>query len=73
MTVVSVTVELSLAAGKLLLYQTVESNTAAVKLAQRLGYERYAQHVAVRRKADAPSKPPLPAEDGTPWGRRSGS
>jgi GNAT superfamily N-acetyltransferase len=52
--VVSMTVELALAAGKLLLYQTLESNTAAVKLAQRLGYERYAQHVAVRLKAKAP-------------------
>ena len=61
--VVSMTVELALAAGKLLLYQTLESNTAAVKLAQRLGYERYAQHVAVPLKANAPSNPPLqPAE-----------
>jgi ribosomal protein S18 acetylase RimI-like enzyme len=52
--VVSMTVELALAQGKVLLYQTLESNTAAVKLAQRLGYERYAQHIAVRLKADAP-------------------
>jgi GNAT superfamily N-acetyltransferase len=55
--VVSMTVELALAAGKLLLYQTLETNTAAVKLAQRLGYVRYAQHVAVRLKANAPSSP----------------
>ena len=52
--VVSMTVELALAEGKVLLYQTLESNTAAVKLAQRLGYERYAQHIAVRLKAEAP-------------------
>ncbi len=52
--VVSMTLELALAAGKLLLYQTLESNTAAVKLAQRLGYERYALHIAVRLKASAP-------------------
>jgi ribosomal protein S18 acetylase RimI-like enzyme len=57
--VVSMTVELALAAGKVLLYQTLESNAAAVKLAQRLGYERYAQHIAVRLKPNAPSKPPL--------------
>jgi GNAT superfamily N-acetyltransferase len=63
--VVSMTVELALAAGKLLLYQTLESNTAAVKLAQRLGYERYAQHVAVRLKAHAPLNP-LRLPDGAP-------
>ncbi len=34
--------------GKLMLYQTLESNDAAVHLARALGYERYASHIAVR-------------------------
>ena len=42
--------------GRLLLYQTLEANTAAVQIAQRLGYDQYARHVAVRLKADTPSK-----------------
>jgi ribosomal protein S18 acetylase RimI-like enzyme len=63
--VVSMTVERALAAGKLLLYQTLESNTAAVKLARRLGYERYAQHIALPLKANAPSNPP-PVQTGQP-------
>jgi GNAT superfamily N-acetyltransferase len=65
--VMSMTIDLALADGKLLLCQTLESNIPAVQLAQRLGYERYAQHVAVRLKAHAPSnKPPQPpnGEDG---------
>jgi GNAT superfamily N-acetyltransferase len=57
--VMSMTLDLALADGKVLLCQTLESNTPAVKLAQRLGYERYAQHVAVRLKADAPSNKTL--------------
>jgi hypothetical protein len=39
--------------GKLLLYQTLESNIAAVKIARRIGYEPYARHVAVRLRAKA--------------------
>jgi GNAT superfamily N-acetyltransferase len=38
----------ALAAGKLLLYQTLEANTAAVRVATKVGYERYGQHLAVR-------------------------
>ena len=52
--VMSETVGLALTDGKLLLCQTLESNIPAVKIAQRLGYARYAQHVAVRLKASAP-------------------
>jgi GNAT superfamily N-acetyltransferase len=36
--------------GKLVLYQTLESNEASVRLALSLGYERYANHVAIRLK-----------------------
>ena len=52
--VMSETVDLALTDGKLLLCQTLESNIPAVTIAQRLGYARYAQHVAVRLKASAP-------------------
>jgi len=52
--VVSMTVELALNDGKVVLYQTLESNTAAVKIAKRVGYEQYARHVAVRLNAEAP-------------------
>lgn len=38
----------ALAAGKLLLYQTLESNEPAVRIARALGFERYASHLAVR-------------------------
>jgi len=44
----------ALANQELLLYQTLESNQAAVRLALALGYERYGNHVAVRLKWDAP-------------------
>jgi GNAT superfamily N-acetyltransferase len=44
----------ALANKELLLYQTLESNQAAVRLAITLGYERYGNHVAVRLKRDAP-------------------
>lgn len=44
----------ALAHGKLLLYQTLESNQAAVRLALSLGYERYANHLAIRLKREAP-------------------
>ncbi|MEO8183025.1 MAG: hypothetical protein ABI895_29685 [Deltaproteobacteria bacterium] len=40
----------ALANKELLLYQTLESNQAAVSLALALGYERYGNHVAVRLK-----------------------
>jgi GNAT superfamily N-acetyltransferase len=40
--------------GKLLLYQTLESNEAAVRLAFALGYQRYANHIAVRLTREAP-------------------
>jgi hypothetical protein len=42
------TVARALAARRLLLYQTLESHAAAVGIARRLGFERYARHVAVR-------------------------
>jgi GNAT superfamily N-acetyltransferase len=66
----SAVVERALAEGKVLLYQTLEANTAAIKIAQRLGYEQYARHVAVRLRADTPSNPALQrrgiARRGTP-------
>ncbi len=40
--------------GKLLLYQTLESNAAAIKIAQRIGYEMYARHIAVRLGVQKP-------------------
>ena len=40
--------------GKLLLYQTLESNEAAVRIAFALGYQRYGSHVAVRLKRETP-------------------
>jgi GNAT superfamily N-acetyltransferase len=40
--------------GKLLLYQTLEANLAAVKLAAKLGYRQYARYFAVRLKREAP-------------------
>jgi predicted GNAT family acetyltransferase len=52
--VTSAVVSAALREGKLLLYQTLEANTAAVKVAFKLGYERYGQHVAVRLRAAAP-------------------
>jgi GNAT superfamily N-acetyltransferase len=45
--------------GKLPLYQTLETNTPAIKIARRLGYEPYARHVAVRLRAETPSNPSL--------------
>jgi GNAT superfamily N-acetyltransferase len=46
--VVSEVLRLALLKDKVLLYQTLESNLGAVRLAQKLGYRRYAWHVAVR-------------------------
>jgi GNAT superfamily N-acetyltransferase len=48
----------AVANGKLLLYQTLESNEAAVRVAFSLGYQRYANHMAVRLKRDAPACEP---------------
>ena len=45
--------------GKILLYQTLQTNTASIRIARRLGYEQYARHVAVRLKAETPSNPAL--------------
>lgn len=42
----------ALSNGKLLLYQTLESNEAAVRMAFSLGYQRYASHIAVRLKRE---------------------
>jgi GNAT superfamily N-acetyltransferase len=61
--VVSMTVKLALIEGKVPLYQTLESNIAAIKIARRLGYERYAQHFAVRLKTDAPATSLLTTSD----------
>ena len=46
----------ALARGYLLLYQTLEQNRAAVRLAMSLGFERYATNLAVRLKHDAPQE-----------------
>lgn len=53
--VVSAVVGRALREGKLLLYQTLEANRSAVRIALRLGYEQCARHVAVRLKAETPS------------------
>jgi GNAT superfamily N-acetyltransferase len=53
--VVSHVVRMALDQGSVLLYQTLESNLAAVGLALGLGYERYANHLAVRLASDRPS------------------
>jgi predicted GNAT family acetyltransferase len=57
--VVSATMACALAEQKLLLYQTLESNTAAIKIARQLRYKQYAKHVAVRLLEEAPSNPCL--------------
>jgi hypothetical protein len=44
----------ALANSKLLLYQTLESNHPAVRIALSLGYDRYANHLAVRLNREAP-------------------
>jgi len=53
--VVSAVVAEALADGKLLLYQTLEANEPAVRIAVSLGYERYANHLAVRLSRDSPA------------------
>ena len=50
---VSAMAQEALAAGQLLLYQTLLSNRPAVALAQRLGFEQYATLLAVRLVPDA--------------------
>ena len=47
-------VQRALHAGKLLLYQTLEANSGAVRIALRLGYEQYARHLAVRLRNESP-------------------
>ena len=46
--VTSAVVAEALANGKLLLYQTLESNKPAVRIARSLGYDQYSNHLAVR-------------------------
>jgi GNAT superfamily N-acetyltransferase len=46
--VVSATVDQAMRAGKLLLYQTLQSNEGAVRVALRLGFEQDSTHVSVR-------------------------
>jgi GNAT superfamily N-acetyltransferase len=53
--VTSAVVDQALRMGKLLLYQTLEANHGAVRIALRLGYQQYARHVAVRLTKDAPT------------------
>lgn len=52
--VTSAVVAEALTNGKLLLYQTLESNEPAVRIALSLGYDRYANHLAVRLNCDSP-------------------
>lgn len=50
----SAVVAMASSSDKLLLYQTLESNVAAVRIALSLGFERYGNHVAVRLRREAP-------------------
>lgn len=52
--VTSAVVAEALASEKLLLYQTLESNEPAVRIALSLGFDRYANHLAVRLRHDSP-------------------
>ena len=45
----------ALEGDKLLLYQTLESNLGALRIAERLGFEAYATHVAVRLRSTKPN------------------
>jgi hypothetical protein len=54
MAVTAAVVAQALANGKLVLFQTLESNQAAVRIALSLGYERYATHIAVRLRREVP-------------------
>jgi len=51
--VASAAVKAALQRGALVLYQTLAANAPAVTIARRLGFERYAGHVAVRLEAGA--------------------
>jgi GNAT superfamily N-acetyltransferase len=51
--VVSAVVEHALAAGKLVLYQTLLASAGSVAVAARLGYRQYATHLAVRLPPEA--------------------
>ncbi len=53
--VISAVIGAALAENRVLLYQTLESNLPAVRLALGLGYTRYANHVAARLN---PASPP---------------
>jgi GNAT superfamily N-acetyltransferase len=59
----SAVVERALQGGKLLLYQTLEANVAAVRIARRLGYDQYARYMAVRLKVPTPSNPAMKRSD----------
>jgi GNAT superfamily N-acetyltransferase len=48
-------VDRALEGGKLLLYQTLESNHGAMRIAERLGFEPYATHIAVRLRSAKPN------------------
>lgn len=50
--VVSAAVQRAIKQDYLVLYQTLLTNTPAVKIAQGLGFQQYAQHVAVIFKSD---------------------
>ena len=52
---VSAVVDRALLDERVLLYQTLESNVGAVRIAKRLGFDHYATHVAIRLNADTPS------------------
>jgi GNAT superfamily N-acetyltransferase len=45
----------ALAQGKLVLYETDPSNTPALRIAERLGFARYGEHVAIGLKNPAPA------------------
>jgi RimJ/RimL family protein N-acetyltransferase len=59
----SATVEAALRDNKLLLYQTLDSNVPAVRLAAALGFGRYATNVAVRLHSEVPSSSGLRPTD----------
>ncbi len=51
--VVSAAAEHALSSGTVVLYQTLQSNRAAVNLALAVGFRRYAEHLAIRLVRDA--------------------
>lgn len=54
---VSAMAQAALAQERLVLYQTLQSNVAAISIARRLGFARYATLVAVRLARDRPAAP----------------